>query len=77
MPHTQSLEISLRLSPLRTVCPFLVRENDCLPVPMAACQELAPAGATNASGLLLPEVIVTVPGDLRRATTKTESSIVS
>ena len=69
--------MSFKLSPLRTVCPLRVREKDCVPVPMAACQELAPAGALNVWGPLAPDVTVTDPGDVKRATTKTESSMVS
>ena len=68
--------ISFKLSPLRTVCPARVREKDCLPMPMGTWKELAPAFASKVL-VVLPDVTVTVPADVRSATMKTESDIVS
>ena len=68
--------MSFKLSPLRTVCPLRVRAKDCLPVPMFTSKAFAPAWALNVWELL-PDVTVTVPADVRSATTKTESDIVS
>ena len=68
--------ISFRLSPLSTVCPPRAKENDCVPTSMGTWKELAPALALKL-WVVPPEVTVTVPGDVRRATTKTESDIVS
>ncbi len=76
MPQTQSLMISFRLSPLRTVWPDRVKEKDCPPAPMATWKALGPALALKV-WLLRPESTVTVPGDFRSAMTKTESCIVS
>ena len=76
MPQTQSLIISFKLSPLRTACPPRVKEKDCLPMPMGTWNELAPAFALKVL-VMLPDVTVTVPADVRSATTKTESDIVS
>ena len=67
--------ISFKLSPLRTVCPPRVKEKDCLPTPMGTWKELAPAFALNIL-VVLPDVTVTVPADVRSATMKTESDIV-
>lgn len=67
--------MSFRLSPFRTETPLRVRVKDCLPVPMGMEKALGPAEAGK-DWLLLPEVIVIVPGEVRRATTKTESATV-
>lgn len=45
-------------------------------MPMGTWKELAPAFALNV-WVVLPDVTITVPADVRRATTKTESDIVS
>ena len=47
-----------------------------MPTSMGTWKELAPAFALKV-WVVPPEVTVTVPADVRRATTKTESDIVS
>ena len=71
-----SLTMSFGLVPERMVWEPRRRAKDCLPVPMGRAYDEAPAGASNLS-LLGPEVRVTVPGWVSRATRKIWSVIVS
>lgn len=69
--------MSLSDVPLSTVPdPLRVSENCCLPTAMGTWNVEAPAGAWNDCALFPPEVMVTVPGAVSRATTNTESDMV-
>jgi hypothetical protein len=67
----QEPAISRPPSPLSSTAPP-VRLNEGLPVPIATWWALAPAGAST-SCTLSPDLMVSLPALVRRATTKTES----
>jgi len=65
---------SLRDRPLKTVWEPRDNVNDCAPMFIGTSKAVAPAGALK-DVVSPPEVIVTVPAEVRRATTKMESDI--